>query len=164
MRTVLSLVLATCLAACLVGPVHAASPGHDADVAAIRQVVQQFQAAIVAHDGKALGTLFVPEGGAWLSVLDDATYAAAKTRNPAASRLEPSTWQKFADMIQHSARPVEERFYDVRIETNGTVGSVWFDFDFLADGKLNNRGSETWQLVRTDDGWKIQAMLYSVDR
>jgi len=164
MRTVLSLVLATCLAACLVGPVHAASPGHDADVAAIRQVVQQFQSAIVAHDGKALGTLFVPEGGAWLSVLDDATYAAAKARNPAAPRMMPSTWQKFADMIQHGTRPVEERFYDVRIETNGTVGSVWFDFDFLADGKVTNRGSETWQLVRTGDGWKIQAMLYSVDR
>jgi len=160
MRTCLSLVLAACLAA----PVHAAAPAHDADVAAIRQVVQQFQAAIVAHDGKALGGLFVPEGGAWLSVLDDATYAAAKARNPAASRLEPSTWRQFADMVQHGARPVEERFYDVRIETNGTVGSVWFDFDFLVSGKVNNHGSETWQLVRTDDGWKIQAMLFSVDR
>ena len=160
MRTCLSLVLAACLA----GPAHAAAAAHDADVAAIRQVVQQFQSAIVAHDGKTLGTLFVPQGGAWLSVLDDATYAAAKARNPAASRLESSTWQAFADMIQHSVRPVEERFYDVRIETDGTVGSVWFDFDFLVSGKVNNHGSETWQLVRTDDGWKIQAMLFSVDR
>jgi len=52
----------------------------------------------------------------------------------------------------------------VRIDTNGTVASVWFDFDFLVDGKVTNQGSETWQLVRTDDGWKINAMLYSVDR
>ena len=160
MRTVLSLILAVCLAA----PVHAANTNADADVAAIRQVVQQFQTAIVARDGKTLGSLFVPEGGAWLSALDERTYAAVKARNPAAPRMMPSTWQKFADFVQHAAKPVEERFHDVRIDTNGTVASVWFDFDFLVDGKVTNQGSETWQLVRTDDGWKINAMLYSIDR
>ncbi|SDF30977.1 protein of unknown function [Massilia sp. PDC64] len=154
MRALFSLLLALCLAA----PAHAA----DADVAAIRQLVQQFQTAIVARDGKTLGSLFVQEGGSWWSVLDEPTYAAAKARNPAARRLEPSTWQKFAEFVTHSARPVEERFHDVRVDTNGTVASVWFDFDFLVDGKVTNRGSETWQLVRTDDGWKIVAMLYSV--
>lgn len=154
MRALFSLLLALCLA----GPAHAA-PAEDA---AIRQLVQQFQTAIVARDGKTLGSLFVQEGGAWLSVLDEPTYAAAKVRNPAAQRLQPSTWQEFADFVAHNATPIEERFYDVRVRTNGTVASVWFDFDFLADGKVTNRGSETWQLVRTDDGWKIFAMLYSV--
>jgi hypothetical protein len=32
---------------------------------------------------------------------------------------------------------------------------------FLIDGKRNNVGSETWQLVHTGDGWKISAMAYS---
>jgi ketosteroid isomerase-like protein len=154
MRAFLSVVLAACLAA----PVHAA----EAD--AIRQVVHQFQSAIVARDGKTIGSLFVQDGGSWLSVLDDAAYADAKARDPAARKRMPSTWREFADFVQHSAKPIEERFYDVRIDTNGTVASVWFNFDFLAGGKVTNRGSETWQLVRTDDGWKIQAMLYSVGR
>jgi hypothetical protein len=154
MRALFSLLLALCLAC----PAHAA----DTDVAAIRQLVQQFQTAIVAHDGKTLGSLFVQEGGSWWSVLDEPTYAAAKARDPAARRLQPSTWREFADFVTHSAKPIEERFYDVRIDSNGTVASVWFDFDFLAAGKVTNRGSETWQLVRTDDGWKIVAMLYSV--
>jgi hypothetical protein len=154
MRALFYLFLALCLAA----PARAAN----ADDAAIRQLVQQFQTAIVAHDGKTLGSLFVQEGGSWLSVLDEPTYAAAKARNPAAQRLEPSTWREFADFVTHSAKPIEERFYNVRIDTNGTVASVWFDFDFLAGGKVTNRGSETWQLVRTDEGWKIQAMLFSV--
>jgi len=154
MRALFSLFLALCLA----GPAHAA----DTDVAAIRQLVQQFQTAIVARDGKTLGSLFVQEGGTWLSVLDEPTYVAAKARNPAAQRLMPSTWQKFTDFVARSDKAIEERFHDVRIDTNGSVASVWFDFDFLVDGKVTNRGSETWQLVRTDDGWKIFAMLYSV--
>lgn len=58
----------------------------------------------------------------------------------------------------------EERFYNVRIDTNGAVGSVYFDFDFLQDGKVTNRGSETWQMVRGEDGWNIGAMLYSMGK
>jgi hypothetical protein len=162
MRAVLSLILAACLAASFAAPVHAATTNADADVAAIRQVVQQFQTAIVAHDGKTLGSLFLPEGGAWRSALDDTTYAAAQARNPAAPRTMPSTWQDFVGFVQRSTKPIEERFHDVRIDTNGTVASVWFDFEFVEDGKVTNRGSETWQLVRTDDGWKINAMLYSI--
>lgn len=150
MRALFSVPVSVVLAACLAGPVHAA----DTDVDAIRRLVQQFQSAIVAHDGATLGSLFVQEGGSWLSVLDD----------PATNKLVPSTWRKFADFVQHSDKPIEERFYDVHIDANGTVAAVWFDYDFRVDGKVTNRGSETWQLVRTGDGWKIQAMLYSIGR
>jgi hypothetical protein len=150
--------------ACLTAPVDAADTSHEADVAAIRQVVQQFQSAIVAHDGKTLGSLFLPDHDSWLSVLDDASYAAAKAHDPAARKVMPSTWQKFADYVSTTPKPVEERFYNVRIDTNGAVASVYFDFDFLVDGKVGNRGSETWQMVRAQDGWRISSMLYSIGR
>jgi ketosteroid isomerase-like protein len=158
--------LFACLAfaAACCAPVHAADVAHEADTAAIRQVVQQFQDAIRSHDGKTLGSLFLPNHDSWLSVLDDASYAAAKARNPAAGKVVRSTSQAFANFVQTSPKPVEERFYNVRIDTNGAVASVYFDFDFLVDGKVNNRGSETWQMVRAEDGWKISSMLYSVGR
>jgi hypothetical protein len=46
---------------------------------------------------------------------------------------------------------------DVKI---GGVASVYFNFDFLSGDKVSNRGSETWQMVRAEDGWKISSMLY----
>ena len=162
MRTLSSLAFAAALAC--TAPVHAADSAHDADVAAIRQVVQQFQSAIVAHDGKTLGGLFLQDHDSWLSVADAETWAAVKARNPTARKVLPSTWKQFADFVQNSPKPVEERFYNVRIDTNGAVASVWFDFDFLVDGKVGNRGSESWQLVRAEDGWKISSMLYSMGR
>jgi hypothetical protein len=162
MRPLRSLILATALAACFAAPLQAADTGPDADLAAIRQVVQQFQSAILAHDGKSLGTLFLQDHDSWLSVFDAPTYAKVKARNPATQKVIRSTWQKFADFVQTSPKPVEERFYNVRIDTNGAVGSVYFDFDFLQDGKVTNKGAETWQMVRTDDGWKIASMLYSI--
>jgi hypothetical protein len=151
-------------AACLAGPVHAADNPHAADVAAINQVVEQFKAAIIARDGKTLGSLFLQDHDSWLSVADEATWAAVKTRNPKARKVLPDSWKSFANFVQTSPKPVEERFYNVRIDTNGAVASVWFDFDFLIDGKVSNRGSESWQLVRAEEGWKISSMLYSMGR
>jgi hypothetical protein len=149
---------------CLSGPARAADTGHEADVAAINQVVEQFKAAIIAHDGRTLGSLFLQDHDSWLAVaaLDDAAWAAVKARNPKARKVVPDSWKQFAEFVQTAPKPVEERFYKVRIDTNGAVASVWFDFDFLIDGKVTNRGSESWQLVRAEDGWKISSMLYSM--
>lgn len=153
------------LAACFCAPVHAfADSGPEADVASIRQIVQQFQAAIVAHDGQAIGKMFLQDHDSWLSVADAASWAEIKKRNPAAKKVRPSTWKDFADFVQKNPKPIEERFYNVRIDTNGAVGSVYFDFDFLEAGKVVNRGSESWQMVRAEDGWKISSMLYSAGR
>jgi hypothetical protein len=137
---------------------------RQSDRAAIEQVVQQFQSAILAKDGKALAGLFLQDHSSWLSVLDETTYQAVKARNPAASRFIPSTWQEFVKFVASSPKPVEERFSNVRIDTNGAVGSVYFDFVFTIDGAVTNRGSESWQMVHTENGWKISSMLYSVGR
>jgi len=164
MRPLRSLILALATAACFCAPVHAADSGPAADVAGIRQVVEQFQAAIIAHDGTTLGGLFLQEHGSWLEVFDAATWEDVKKRHPEAKKVMHSSWKEFAGDIQKSTKAVEERFYNVRIDTNGAVGSVYFDFDFIQDGKVNNRGSETWQMVRAEDGWKISSMLYSIGR
>jgi hypothetical protein len=164
MRAVHSLIFLVTLSACLIAPVRAADTAHDADVAAIRAVVQQFQAAIIAHDGKTLDKLFLADHDSWLEVADAATYADVKTRHPDAHRVMRRSRKDFVEFVQDAPKPVEERFSNVRIDTNGSVGSVYFDFDFLSDGKLNNRGSETWQMVHAEDGWKIGSMLYSIGR
>jgi hypothetical protein len=162
MRFLLSVVLALCL----LGQANAADQApagvRAADIAAINKVVEQFKAAIIARDGKTLGSLFLQDHNSWLSVADDAVWAKMKAGNPKARKVVPSSWKEFAKSIQDEKVPVEERFYNVRIDTNGAVASVWFDFDFLADGKVTNRGSESWQMVRAEDGWKISSMLYSM--
>ena len=41
---------------------------------------------------------------------------------------------------------------------------MWFDYSFHAGGRETNHGREAWQLVNTDDGWKIISVIYSVNR
>ena len=163
MRVLLSFIV---LALCLASPAYATNRSDAGarlgDVKAIHAVVEQFKAAIIARDGKTLGKLFLQDHDSWLSVADEAKWAKVKALNPQAPKMFPSSWKKFSEFIQTADKPVEERFYNVRIDTNGAVASVWFDFDFLIDGKVTNRGSESWQMVRAEDGWKISSMLYSM--
>jgi ketosteroid isomerase-like protein len=132
----------------------------DSPKADIEKVVDQFQGALKAHDAKTLGSLFTPECS-WVEALGADSLVKVRARKPDAGPYHTSTPAKFVTFVGSSKDPLEERFHDVRIQTDGTVGIVYFDFEFLLAGEVQNRGAETWQMVRTADGWKIAAMLYS---
>jgi hypothetical protein len=142
---------------------HAATASSTA-TSEIKQLVDTFKAAIIAKDGAKLDTLFVPENASWFSALDQGSLEQTRTKKPDAKRIrpEPDAYKGFTKFVGSTTHAIEETFDNVRIDTDGTIGSVYFDYVFLLDGKPTNHGNETWQVVRTDDGWKINAMLYSV--
>ena len=130
----------------------------------VARIVQQFQDYIIARDGVALGALFLPANNSWLTVLSDDTYASVHQQHPEAQRTNASTYQRFVDFVGTSKTPIEEKFSNVQIHTNGSIATVYFDFDFIDNGRVTNRGSESWHLVNTGEGWKISSMIYSVGR
>ena len=138
----------------------APADAHSADRAQIQKVVEGFKAAIIAKDGKAVRGMFLP-GGSWLMAMDKAGLAKVHAKHPEAKQLVPGSYEEFAGFVGSAPKPIEEVFSNVRIQTDGIVGTVYFDYRFEVEGKATNHGAETWQLVHTDDGWKISAMLYS---
>jgi hypothetical protein len=150
-------ILAQCASAAPVTPAEQAKATRQ-----IEQLVGQFQEYVIARDGKALAALFLPANNSWLTVLSEETYADVLKKRPDARRTMPSTYQQFVDFVGASKNPIEEKFSNVQIATNGSIASVYFDFDFIDNGRVANRGSESWHLVHTDDGWKISSMIYSI--
>ncbi|SRR5579859_278632 len=130
------------LAACF------ALPAAASDTAAIEQVMTEFHQAVVSHDGETLKSFFLPQA-AWFNVLADS------------GKLRPGSYQDFAALVSQSNADIDPRHTDVEIRSDGTVASAWFTFHFMMGGKETNRGSETWQLVRTEQGWKIASLAYS---
>jgi hypothetical protein len=129
----------------------------------IEQVIAHFQTAIIKKDKAALSELFLPTSNSWIAVPTETTWRIVHAKHPKARRLMPGSYTEFADFVATSSEPVEEKFSNVQIATDGAVASVYFDFVFLSDGKPQNRGSETWQLINTGSGWKINALVYSIN-
>ncbi len=141
-------------------PRHAAESVVDARVEVLN-LVESFRQAIVKKDGDAIRGMFLP-GGSWFRVLDRTSLAAVRAKNPEAKKTNPGSYEDLAKLLSTSPATLEETFDNVRIETDGAVGMVWFDYRFIKDGKQSNHGVETWQVIRESNGWKINAMLYSV--
>jgi ketosteroid isomerase-like protein len=164
--------LALCLLALLpmVATAQASAPftaqteavnNHNADKAAIEQVMTQYHAAILAHDGAALSNLFLPEANLWLNVLTDSAYAHAQAKSATAQKVRVSSYRDFAKLVSTIPKNFDPEHSNVVIHTDGSIAAVYFDFVFNVDGKVNNRGSETWQLVKAADGWRIASIIYS---
>jgi len=51
---------------------------------------------------------------------------------------------------------------NLSIDTDGEIASVSFDYSYLTNTKMINWGKEQWQLVRTESGWKIFSVVYTI--
>ena len=138
------------------------------DVAAIREVVEAFRTSIVKKDKATFVGLFYsdkPEHVTWQFVDDDIRVARFGKFAPEARkalRVPESNYLTFIDGITKAgAKPSEEPFRDIAIDTDGEIASVNFDYSFLFDGEETNWGREMWHLVRTEDGWKIISVIFS---
>ena len=134
---------------------------HRADKAAIEQAMKQYHVAILGHDGTTLSGLFLPDANLWLNVLTDSAYAQAQAKSATAQKVRISSYQDFAKLVATTPKSFDPEHSNVVIHTDGTVAAVYFDFVFNVDGKATNRGSETWQLVKAADGWRIASIIYS---
>ncbi|MDR6842142.1 nuclear transport factor 2 family protein [Pseudoxanthomonas sacheonensis] len=155
------------LFACLLSfPAFGQNSAKNPDTASVETIIAAFGACIVDKDKDRFVKLFLHENTAWQSVTGDANLRIVREKKPEALkvRVDPKSGHlSFIDSIVADKEREEEKFRDIKIETDGDIASVFFDYSFHADGKETNRGKEAWHLVRTDDGWKIVSVIWSVN-
>lgn len=138
------------------------------DVQAIEHVMDAFQSALIHKDKAAYMDLFFSDKPAdigWQFVSEDVRLAAIRKTKPdaiKARQLPSNTFVALIDEVVATTEPRAEEFSNVKIDTDGDVASVSFDYRFLANGATTNWGREMWQLVRTERGWKIFSVVYSI--
>lgn len=147
-------------------PALAPAASNAAAVRDIEAVVEAFRTSIIDKDKARFVGLFLHDGITWQSVDGDDFVQRRRLKNPKARKVEVEAKynpQSFIDGIVSDQARTEETFRNVKIETDGDVASVWFDYAFLQDGRETNRGKEAWQLVNTGEGWKIVAVVWSMN-
>ena len=114
---------------------------HRADKTAIEQVMNQYHAAILAHDGNALAGLFLPEANLWLNVLTDSAYVRVQANSPSAQKVRMSNYKDFAKLVSTTPKSFDPEHNNVAIHTDGTIAAVYFDFCF----QRRREGQQSWQ-------------------
>lgn len=132
----------------------------------IGKVIEAFRTAIIEKDKPKFLALFPASGPvAWQSVIGDGNLRQMRLNKPETIKANPNPKRShlsFIDGIVSEPERSEETFDNIRIDTDGEIASVAFDYRFLGDGRETNRGQEAWHLVRTDDGWKIVSVIWSM--
>jgi hypothetical protein len=131
------------------------------DTVDVQHVIDAYHEAVLTHDGTRLAHLFIPQGSMWLNVLSDEAFARAKGKSPDAVKIRVGSYTDFVKLVSTSKVSFNPTHTHLQENSDGTIASVYFDFVFLVDGKEQNRGSETWALVKGTDGWRIAAITYS---
>lgn len=144
--------------ALVASPIHASTAEDSRDV---DHLIEAYHQAVVGHDRTRLAALFLGEGGAWVSVLSDEGLARVRAAKPDAPKLRPGGLANFLTMVATSSARLDPQHSNLQIRSDGTIATVTFDFRFLIDGKEQNRGSESWQLIKGGEGWRIVSIVYS---
>ena len=59
---------------------------------------------------------------------------------------------------------LEERGFNPVVMVAGPIAMVWYPYDFYLDGEWSHCGVDIFNLVRTNDGWRIASMTWSAEQ
>lgn len=143
-------------------------PAETEHHAAIKQVVESFRTSLINKDKATYMSLFFSDQPAdigWQFVSEDVRLEHIRLSKPDAIKARKIPSNNFIALIDDAVatrESREEKFSNLSIDTDGEIATVSFDYTFLANGEATNWGREMWQLVRTETGWKIFSVVYSI--
>jgi len=117
----------------------------------IETVVNQFMQAINTNDADLAQSL----------VLEDAMITRVLIRE-GISNSKNISMNQFIEDIRTRTIEVEERIWNLKIESNDNIATAWMDYDFHIEGNYSHQGSNVLFLIKTSDGWKISQVLFDM--
>jgi len=126
--------------------------GNPTDRAAVVRVVDDLFDAMRRQDGQALLALHMPEVA--LVRVTDNVEPTVRLGSPDA----------FINSIVNAPAERRERMWDPEVRIDGNLATLWAPYDFHLGDDFSHCGVDALQLVRTDAGWKIASIAYTIHR
>lgn len=131
---------------CLFG---AAIAQEDADVLAVADRALE---RISADDWAGLAALMIPEAMVYVGIQDEDGSYRTMTR----------TYEETRDRAMEV--DLEERGWDPTVLVSGTIAVVWYPYDIYVDGEWSHCGIDIFNMIQTDEGWRIAVLQYNVQQ
>jgi ketosteroid isomerase-like protein len=94
-------------------------------------------------------------------MVDDAITASISERD---GEVRYSVRSRAESRASNPKNDILERGFDPEISISGPIAMVWLPYDLYVDGEWSHCGVDTFTLVRTEDGWRIASMAWSVEQ
>jgi hypothetical protein len=119
---------------------------------AVLKTVQAFFDTMTARDVEGARKVLQPQG----------RFHAMRMRNGKPDVREFSNEEYFAT-LQASKQKMQERIWNPEVRIHGLVATVWAPYDFWIDGKFSHCGVDAFDLIKTEEGWKLAGGVYTLD-
>jgi hypothetical protein len=138
-----------CLLFLLCATTYAQSPSERD---AVLKVVQGFFDTMTARDVEGARKILQPQG----------RFHAIRIRDGKPDIRAFSNEEYFADLKSGKTK-MQERIWNPEVRITGGIATVWAPYDFWIDGKLSHCGTDAFDLIKTEDGWKLAGGVYTLE-
>jgi hypothetical protein len=130
--------------------------GVDRDSSALRALWDNYQHAVARKDAAALLNMYVSADAPVMGGIAPKSYAliTAANKQPVPRIISMTAKEDVAGEVKLPPDLTE----NLDIHSDGEVGSIAFDYK----AKVGH-GRIIWTTVRTNDGWKIASVVYSIN-
>lgn len=118
----------------------------------VLKAVQDFFDAMAARDAEAMRRVTLPEGR-FFSMREE----------QGAAHMRSITNAEFAQQLAAAKENFLERMWKPQVLRHGRIAVVWTPYDFHRDARFSHCGVDAFNLVKTDEGWKITGGVYTVE-
>ncbi len=130
----------------------AADPDPD-ERKAVLAVVQAFFDTMAAKDVEGATRTVIPEGRFYSVRGIDGKQV-----------IRTFTNQEYLDGLPKEQQSVRERMWNPEVHVRGDIATVWTPYDFWIDGEFSHCGIDSFNLIKSGEGWKVAGGIYTVER
>ena len=118
---------------------------------AVLKAVQVFFDTMTARDVEGARQILVPQG----------RFVAIDT----VKKADPWSFsnEEYLARLKESKQVMRERIWNAEVRVHGAIATLWAPYDFWIDGKLSHCGVDAFDLIKTNEGWKLAGGAYTIE-
>lgn len=116
-------------------------------------VIDKLFAEMANHNPAAIVELWTKE----------AVLTAVIKRKDGTTAFHSMNAEAFSKNFSEKKNVIREDMYEMKTHVDDKIAMVWGRYVFFVDGKVSHCGLNTFDLVKTDSGWKIANASSSID-
>lgn len=136
----------------LILPVAAAIADEAEERQAVLAVIDAFFAGMTAKDVDSMRKIMTEDGVLY----------GYRESEEGLSIFNPTHAGYLQSLAGRESVPVE-RYWDPTVMLHDRLAVVWTPYDFYSDGVFSHCGVNSFSMLKTDDGWKIAGVVFSME-